>query len=75
MFKKTQADKLKPFVDSNSDYGNALKYVKIKGRVNKVCKMYYGVFFSITPEQFDFEQDSLADKKVFYEKEYGESKF
>ena len=69
VLKKTQANKIKPFVDSNNDYGNALKYVKIKGSVNEVCKMYYCVFFSVKPDLFEFEQDSLTDKKVFYEKD------
>ena len=61
-----ETEKLQRLVCSNKDYGNALQYVKIEGKVNTVYQKYYGIFFSVSPQMFEYNKDSILNKKVFY---------
>jgi hypothetical protein len=65
-----ETKKLDQLIDSKSEYGDALKYVKIKGPVTTLYKTRYGIYFSIKPTVFEYNSDSIAGKKVFYIKKH-----
>jgi hypothetical protein len=61
-----KTDKLKQILNSDVEYGDDLKYVKIKGKVNNIYKMRFGVFVGIKATIFEYTKDSIFNEKVFY---------
>ncbi|MFL9843039.1 hypothetical protein [Flavobacterium rhizosphaerae] len=65
-----ETKKLESLVVSKVNYGDALQYVKIDGRVALLYETRYGIYFGIKPKVFDYVEDSIANKRVFYIKKY-----
>lgn len=67
------ANKLEFLLESKSEYGNALKYVKAEGKVTALYTTRYGIYFSITPTIFNYINDSIEGKKVFYKEKHNDN--